>query len=272
MLVIPNTPTTATEQSVGFARFPSSDSGGLTPFSAGYIIIANAAAQISILKGPPGRQAWTNYALVSPTLIPLSTDRFPDRISRKEPDYIWGVKFLDGTPGTHAQVFGALFQPGEAGFIPGSQFTGTVSGTGSFTPAGILNPTIVVQRTTPQSINSGVATALAFTSRPFLSDPNSVFQTFTGTTVTLNATGVYLIFGVVAWAGGAGTSRINLLTQNAVVIDRSFYGAPSGFGEEPSVSGAIIGAVGDVIGMTIFQDSGGALNANTGQMVITKVA
>lgn len=268
MLVIPNTTTVAGENSVGFTTFPPEGSA-LTPYVAGFLVVANASAFISVRKGPDAGQAqWTPYALTSPTLVPISTDRS----GRHNADRIFGVKFLDGLPGTHAQVFGALFQAGEAGFVPTGQFLGTISSGGAFTPAGVLNPTIVVQRTTPQSINSGVATPLAFTSRPFLSDPNSVFQTFTGTTVTLNATGVYLIFGVVAWAGGAGTSRINLLTQNAVVIDRSFYGAPSGFGEEPSVSGAVIGAVGDVIGMTIFQDSGGALNANTGQMVITKIA
>lgn len=130
MLIIPNTTTTATDTNPGDAVFPSTDSGALTPFVSGYFFVANNSALVSIRKGsePPGN--WTPYALISPTLLPISTDRG----GRKVPDFIYGVKAKDAVAGTHAQVFGALYQAGEAGFIPSSQFTGTVAPSGGFNP------------------------------------------------------------------------------------------------------------------------------------------
>lgn len=130
MLVIPNTTTVANEQTAGFTAFPP-DVGALTYYSTGFLFVANASAQISIRRGPSSGQAqWSPYALISPSLVPITTDRG----GKKNPDYVYGVKFVDGVPGVHAQVFGALFQPGEAAFTPGSEFTGQVSTSGAFTP------------------------------------------------------------------------------------------------------------------------------------------
>lgn len=129
MLPIPNTTTVASEQTIGFTSFPP-DAGALTPFVAGYLFIANQSAQISIRKGPTAPGTWTPYSLISPTLVPLSTDRG----GRASPDKIWGVKAIDGVAGIHAQVFGSLFQAGEAGFVPSAQFAGTVAPSGGFTP------------------------------------------------------------------------------------------------------------------------------------------
>ena len=132
MLAIPNTTTTASDTATGAAVFPAGgDAGALTPYASGFFFVANNAAQISIRKGPTSGQAqWTPYTLVSPAMVPLSTDRG----GRHLPDFIYGVKAIDGVAGTHAQVFGALFQAGEAGFVPSAQFAGTVSAAGGFTP------------------------------------------------------------------------------------------------------------------------------------------
>lgn len=130
MLAIPNTTTVPSEASAGFVAFPP-DAGALTPFANGFLSIANNSAQISIRKGPTaGESTWTPYVGILPTLVPLTTDR----AGRSRPDYIWGVKFIDGVPNTHAQVSGALFQPGEANFVPSTQITGTVSASGGFNP------------------------------------------------------------------------------------------------------------------------------------------
>lgn len=155
-LVIPNTTTTTSDQVTGAAVFPSLNAG-LTPYASGYLFVANNSAQISIAKGPDGSSiTWTPYALVQPTLIPISTDR----AGRARADYVWGVKAIDGVAGTHAQVFGALYQPGEAGFIPATQFSGTVSPSGGFTPAssGDMNLISEISLATIQSF-SGISSS-----------------------------------------------------------------------------------------------------------------
>ncbi len=132
MLAIPNTATTATENGPNPAIFPPTDSGALTPYASGFLIVANASAQVSIRKGRTSGSsgAWTPYTLVQPTLIPFTT-----AVGEPNPEYIFGVKAIDGVAGTHARIFGAFFQKGEAAFTPGSQFLGTVGGTGGFTPS-----------------------------------------------------------------------------------------------------------------------------------------
>ena len=141
-LVIPNTATTAADTNAGAAVFPGID-GGLTPYVSGYLFVANSSAQISIRRGPTsGTAQWSPYALVSPTMVPLSTDRG----GRADPQFLFGIKAIDGVAGTHAQVFGVLYQAGEASFIPSNQFGGTVSSSGSFTPGvtallGYVGPT-----------------------------------------------------------------------------------------------------------------------------------
>ena len=63
-------------------------------------------------------------------MVPIGTDR----LGRARHDLIFGVKAIDGVAGSHAQVFGALFQAGEAAFVPSAQFLGMVSSGGAFAP------------------------------------------------------------------------------------------------------------------------------------------
>lgn len=197
MLVIPNTTTVATEQTAGFQSFPP-DAGALTPFSAGYLFVANASAQVSIRKGPQAPGVWTPYALVSPTLIPLSTDRG----GRKTPDYIWGVKALDAAAGTHAQIFGALFQAGEAGFVPSAQFGGTIAASGAFTPL------------VPQPVITGLVAA------------GGAIGGGTGFTVAKGGAGTYTVSFTLPFTSFAFPS-VTAATSYAVAIVTA--AAPTGF-------------------------------------------
>lgn len=185
MLVIPNTQTVANEATAGFVPFPP-DTGALTPYSIGYLFVANASAQIAIKRGPSaGESQWSPYALISPSMVPIGTDR----PGKHRPDYIFGVKFVDGTPGVHAQVFGALFQAGEANFIPGTQFIGQVSGTGTFTPV---------------STPSGVIVAFGGTVAPsgwFVCDGTAVSRTTFSNLFTAIGT---------LWGAGDGSTTFNL--------------------------------------------------------------
>lgn len=180
MLVIPNTTTVATEQTPGFVSFPP-DAGSLTPYTAGFLFVANNSAQISIRKGPNSPGTWTPYALVSPTLVPLSTDRG----GRKTPDFIWGVKAIDGVSGTHAQVFGALFQAGEAGFVPSAQFGGTINASGGFTPPVV--PRGGQELGYSQRVTTlGITATTELTAQQVVTGPNIVFDGVTIAMITLS--------------------------------------------------------------------------------------
>ena len=134
MLALPNTTTTDLYTDAGAAVFPSTDSGAGTPYASGFLFIANQPAFVSIRKGPTSGSsgAWTPDTLVQPTMVPLTVGQ--PSAAKPNPDYIFGVRARSAVAGSPAQVFGALFQPGEISFVPGAQFTGTVSQSGGFTP------------------------------------------------------------------------------------------------------------------------------------------
>lgn len=220
MLVIPNTTTTASDQDPGAAVFPTTDSGALTSFAAGYLFVANNSAQFSIRKGsnPPGD--WTPYALVSPTLIPISTDRG----GRKTPDFIYGVKAIDAVAGTHAQVFGALFQPGEAGFVPSAQFGGTIATGGGFVPMPTVGQELAYAQVTASVPVAATteATATVVVTAPAV--------TFDGTTVAL------VMFSAPQVAAPASGSIVHVLYDNGVSIGQMAQlgnVAPAGLDAEP---------------------------------------
>lgn len=138
MLAIPNTTTTASYDATGAAAFPATDSGALTPYASGFLFVANNPAFVSIRKGRTSGSSgvWAPEVLVQPTMVPLTTTPGPPGAT----DFIFGVRARDGVAGSHAQVFGALFQPGEASFVPSGQFNGTVSPSGGFSPGtGVIN-------------------------------------------------------------------------------------------------------------------------------------
>ena len=112
--------------------FPVEQGAG-TPFASGYIVIANNPATVSVLRGTgQGSASWGADFAYAPTTLPLSAGLDPT--TGKIRDFIFGVRFKDQTPGTHAQVFGGLFQLGDVTLNPGQQFTGTIAPGGGFTP------------------------------------------------------------------------------------------------------------------------------------------
>lgn len=132
MLVLPNTTTTDQYTDAGAAVFPGTDSGALTPYANGFLFVANQPAFISVRVGRTSGSSgvWTPDSLVQPTLIPLTV-----ATNVGNPQFIFGVRARNAVAGQPAQVFGALFQAGEVSFVPGNQFSGTVSPSGGFSPA-----------------------------------------------------------------------------------------------------------------------------------------
>lgn len=146
MLQIVNTTTTANYSDPGAAVFPSDEQGMITPYVQGFVIVANASVFASVRK----RGVWTPDTLLAPTTLPINVDR-----QTSDPDYIYGVRFRDGVAGTHAQVFGALFQAGEPSLLPGTDFTSTVSASGSVSGSGALITGIIPATGTTPTAGTG---------------------------------------------------------------------------------------------------------------------
>jgi hypothetical protein len=173
-LAIPNTTTQATY--VAATTFPVEQGAG-TPFASGYLVIANNSATVSVLRGTgQGSASWGPDFSYAPTTLPLSAGLDPT--SGKIRDFIFGVRARDEVAGTHAQVFGGLFQLGDVTLNPGNQFTGTVSPSGGFLPPGTGMITGLVAASGAITAGSGFTVAhpgnglytLTFTS-PFASIP-----------------------------------------------------------------------------------------------------
>lgn len=267
MLVIPNTTTTALESDAGAALFPG-PTPGLTPFAAGYVFVANNPAQISIARGATaGTAGWTPYAAIAPTMIPFSTDRagVDPLVGRYKADYIWGFKALDAIAGTHAQVFGAFFQPGEAGFIPSNQFSGTVTPSGGFTPGSTFLDTAKLTAVTPLAIPSGVFTAVGFPQGFTINTNSNVWtpRSGSGTGLFVNAAGVYEVIANAVFVSGAGTERGLELLQNGVLTDALIQIAVNpapGTGTGMTATAVLQLASGDRMEASVLQDTGGNLN------------
>jgi hypothetical protein len=131
-LSIPFTQTTALYTDPNAASFPA-EVGAQTPYSSGYLTVANASAYVSIFKGDGrGGGSWgPDFPITgSPNaIVPLLAG---------QRQFIFGVRARDGVAGTHALVSGALFQPGEATVTPSATFAGTVSTSGGFTPPPVM--------------------------------------------------------------------------------------------------------------------------------------
>lgn len=138
-LPIPNTTTQAAYTNA--TTFPSEQGAG-TPYASGYLVIANNPAVVSVLRGSgQGSASWSPELTYTPTTLPISAGLDPTTARIR--DFIFGVRVRDAVAGTHAQVFGGLFQLGEVTLNPGNQFGGTVSPSGGFTPTPVTTFTRV---------------------------------------------------------------------------------------------------------------------------------
>lgn len=120
--VIPNTTTTSKYQ-----IFAGNDI-----FANGFFTIANNPAFVSLQHGVYGFTQPGPDVFLPPGTYPISSG------SR---DPISGVAFKDAVSGSHAQVFGSIYYPGEASIFSGQSFTSIVAAGGGVTPppAGAVN-------------------------------------------------------------------------------------------------------------------------------------
>lgn len=118
---------------------PSSDgqiiADGNTPYSTGWLFVFNDTVEIAMSKGTgQGQASFGPWIPGAPGLFPLAGGKPSPQ--KPNPDYIFGLRIrnLTASPPVNPQVFGALFQDGEANILPSSQLTGTLSPGGNFNP------------------------------------------------------------------------------------------------------------------------------------------
>jgi len=121
-----------------------------------------------------------------------------------------------------------------------------------------------VVRASSQSINNTTSTQINFLAgATVVVDTDGMFDTSSPAKLTVKHQGLYLLGAHVTWANN-GTGRRDLyidVNSSSIVADRR--DTATGLGTAQSVSTMVSLDVGDVIEMTVYQDSGGALDATT---------
>lgn len=117
MIPIPNTATQAAY--VDATTFRGDEITG------GFVVIANNSAFLKLFAGKLGQETDLPEFLVPPSIVSLA------QVLHGRP--IAGVAVRDAVAGTHAQVFGCLFQRADPS-IAGQLFSGSVAASGGFTP------------------------------------------------------------------------------------------------------------------------------------------
>jgi len=189
----------------------------------------------------------------------------------------------DNVPGDLQSLAQALDTDMPTGAVVGTTDTQTLAGktlaspvvTGTLTvPDGVLSiattaglaaalatpdpPRARLRNTGQQSIPSGAMTWATFDTTDAL-----VGLTLAGSVLTVQTAGVYLVTGYFGFSGSSyGTVRaIDVRISGASQASQSVGATPTAAGTHLSVVLEVALAVGQSIGLTVYQDSGGALAA-----------
>src|SRR5262245_18850717 len=130
-------------------------------------------------------------------------------------------------------------------------------GTGQFAPS---IPAVHVTRTTAQSIEDSVTTAVAFDSERY--DTAAMHDNATNNTrLTAPVPGIYLVAAAVAWPFDPDGFRQLHLRVNGTMTDIAFQGVdPIAAGLQAATQVRL--EAGDFVEAYVFQDSGGLLNVS----------
>lgn len=132
----------------------------------------------------------------------------------------------------------------------------------------LSQPRVAVTHSTTQSIPTGTFTAHLFDTETFDTDTTGDHSTSSATSkFTVITGGTYLLSGAVAFAGNATGRRGGAFYKNGAILTGSEWLVPAGVASSliiPSMAFMVQLVAGDYVEMWVYQDSGGALNANPG--------
>ena len=127
----------------------------------------------------------------------------------------------------------------------------------------IVPPMVSATATAAQSLNNGTWTFINFTSEVF--DTDGMFSA-SDTKITIQTTGVYQMSGQVGWALNGAQDRLSKIEKNAATPSNgtpllsSFVDAISVSDTHTTMSGIFSLTAGDTVHLSVYQNSGGALN------------
>lgn len=129
---LPNTTTTDT-----FPKFGSTGAiiAGTDVLARGYFIVANNPVFVQYLYGGLGLEDYSPEFYSVPASYSLTANPNDKPIA--------GIRFRSANAGIPAQVFGAFFYPRDPVLEASSEFTATISSTGSINPIASVNVTAV---------------------------------------------------------------------------------------------------------------------------------
>jgi len=127
---------------------------------------------------------------------------------------------------------------------------------------------VAVTHSTTQSIPNATFTAHLFDTETFDTDTTGDHSVSSATSkFTVLTPGTYLLSGAVAFAGNATGRRGGAFYKNGSILTGSEWLVPAGVASSliiPSMAFMVQVVASDQLEMYVFQDSGGALNANPG--------
>lgn len=120
----------------------------------------------------------------------------------------------------------------------------------------------LVEQTSVQSISNNSETAVNY--QNVIDDPANVFDGSTDITINDDfGAGVYMIQGTVHWADGSANHGA-LLKKNGNDLSESWLNTGLGYTDTQQVTAIDRGVVGDTYRLNLFQNSGSAINTDTG--------
>lgn len=166
---------------------------------------------------------------------------------------------------TRTTVIGNVLEGGTTPIADAGTSTRALMNTPDTKDNGARRPRVTLYRSASQSINSGSDTNLSWDTESHDADGlhaggNEFF------TVPAQYAGAWSVMGQVTWASNSTGRRIVKITVNGTAVAQTAVNAVSGGSTIIQANApALVLASGDVVRVQVFQDSGGSLNATSGE-------
>lgn len=189
--------------------------GGDRPYSGGVLVVANNPVSILYQHGADrGTFSSTEYPYVAPTTIPLV---------RGDRETIIGLQIKSAIPGTPAQVYGYLVEPGVAGLGVGTPFTQAISSSGLVSSNNVVTGIILANGnpyagTGYSSVRTGAGRYTITFTTPFAATPAINVEANTATPVTVILPTIAANMFTVAFDTPAGVATDAVMVFSAQAV------------------------------------------------------
>jgi hypothetical protein len=223
-------------------------------------LVANNSAVMQIAGRGSTEQPWSDELLVSPTV-------------GAEIQRVQGVRFRSAVPGAPARIIANLIEPDDPLPFGGQPFTGILSGAVAQAP--VTLDTMRLRLSAVTAIGSGASQAVPLAQAYDWNTSAAIWgaRAGIGSGEAVLAGGIYRITALVLFNAGAGTLRELQVRLNGAVTPIGTDTPPVTAGSQTrfSAEGALVLSAGDSVDMTVFQDSGAAINITDAWLQMDKL-